>query len=58
MTTPYAKRSSQRVTITLPFHVHERVCALSDEQGRSNSNLMAYLIERGLELVFPPCDPT
>ncbi len=53
MTTPYFKRSSQRVTITIPFHVHERILALSDEHGRSASNLMAYLIERSLDLLFP-----
>ena len=53
MNTPNYKRSSQRVTITVPFHVHERVMALSTEHGRSASNLMAYLLERGLELLFP-----
>lgn len=59
MTTPYFKRSSQRVTITIPFHVNERVLALSDEHGRSASNLMAYLLERGLDLLFPvKADPS
>lgn len=59
MTIPYFKRSSQRVTITIPFHVHERVLALSDEHGRSASNLMAYLLERGLDLLFPvKADPS
>jgi hypothetical protein len=46
---PYSKRSSQRVTITIPYTVHERVCALADKQGRSASNLMAYLLEGALE---------
>ena len=53
MNTPHYKRTSQRVTITVPFHVHERVLALSDGHGRSASNLMAYLLERGLDLLFP-----
>lgn len=53
MNTPHYKRTSQRVTITVPFHVHERICAIADEQGRSNSNLMAYMLERGVELLFP-----
>jgi macrodomain Ter protein organizer (MatP/YcbG family) len=46
---PYSKRSSQRVTITIPYTVHERVCALANKQGRSTSNLMAYLIEGALD---------
>ena len=53
MNIPFMKRCSQRVTITTPFHVHERVLTLSDEHGRSASNLMAYLIERSLDLLFP-----
>ena len=58
MNTPNYKRSSQRVTITVPFHVHQRLLTLSNEQGRSTSNLMAYLIERGLDILFPPTNPT
>lgn len=58
MNTPHYKRTSQRVTITVPFHVHERICAIADEQGRSNSNLMAYMLERGVELLFPKSNPT
>ena len=58
MNTPYYKRTSRRVTITVPFHVHERICALAFEQGRSTSNLMAYMLERGVELLFPQNDLT
>jgi predicted HicB family RNase H-like nuclease len=55
---PYSKRSSQRVTITVPFHVHERICNIANEQGRSHSNLMAYMLERAAEILFPSSDPT
>lgn len=57
MNIPFMKRCSQRVTITVPFNVHQRVLALSDDQGRSASNLMTYLIERGLDHFFP-LEPT
>jgi predicted DNA-binding protein len=53
MTNSSMFRSSQRVTITLPFSVYHRIVALADDQGRSTSNLMAYLLERGIELLFP-----
>ena len=58
MNTPHYKRTSQRVTITVPFHVHQRVLTLSNEQGRSSSNLMAYLIERSLDVLFPENEAT
>ena len=53
---PYAKRISQRLTITLPWAVHQRTIALSTNQGRSLSNLAAYLIERALDEFFPETD--
>ncbi len=53
MINPYAKRSSQRLTITLPWNVHQRAISLSTDQGRSLSNLAAYLIERALAEFFP-----
>ncbi len=46
---PHSKRSSQRVTITVPFHVHERIATMAAQQGRSISNLMAYLLEGALD---------
>lgn len=46
---PYSRRSTRRVSITVPFTVHERVSAMADEQGRSISNLMAYLVECALD---------
>lgn len=49
-----AKRSSKRITITIPHHVFEAVTAASYQQGRSFSNLAAYLLERSLEFLNLP----
>lgn len=46
--TPFHKRCSQRITMTLPHAVYLRVMSTSDEQGRSASNLCAFLVERAL----------
>lgn len=51
-----AKRSSKRITITIPHHVFDAVTAASDLQGRSFSNLAAYLLERSLQFL-PQLDP-
>ena len=45
---PRHSRSSKRVTITIPFHVFNYILDRSMEEGRSFSNLMAYLIERAI----------
>ena len=42
-------RAPRRVTITIPYFIHEQLIKRSDEEGRSMSNLAAYLIERALE---------
>ena len=42
---PLHKRSSRRVTITIPFHVFQFLNQHSIEQGRSVSNLMAFALE-------------
>lgn len=39
---------SQRLTIVIPFSVLERLRAVSDVEGRSLSNLCAYLLESAL----------
>lgn len=39
---------SQRLTIVLPFSVLERLRVVSDVEGRSLSNLCAYLLESAL----------
>lgn len=42
-------RRPQRVSITVADSTHKRLQALSDEQGRSLSNLASYLLEQALE---------
>ena len=42
-------RHPQRISITLPQHVFEAMLRRSAEQGRSLSNLGAYLLELSLE---------
>lgn len=38
-------RKPQRVTATLPWHLVQRLQARADEEGRSLSNLLAFLLE-------------
>jgi hypothetical protein len=40
---------SYRITVTLPERVAKRIGDISYYQGRSMSNLVAYLVERGIE---------
>lgn len=47
------QRKPQRLTITIPYHSFNRIESLADEQGRSLSNLCAYLLERALEDIEP-----
>jgi hypothetical protein len=42
------QRQPRRITITLSFHVHEALLTRSEEEGRSVSNLCAYLLEDAL----------
>ena len=42
-------RSPKRITITVSHSVSEHLLTLSDEQGRSTSNLAAYLLEVALD---------
>ena len=49
---PRYARSSKRVTITIPFHVFSAIVHRSQEEGRSTSNLMAYLLERAIDGKF------
>ncbi len=42
-------RISNRITVTLPEHVAHQLSERSYKQGRSISNLAAYLIERALD---------
>jgi len=41
-------RSPKRITITVSHHVCQHLLSLSDEQGRSTSNLAAHLLEVAL----------
>jgi hypothetical protein len=43
-----ALRKPKRITITIPQVVYERLEQLSAEDGRSLSNLAAFLLERGI----------
>ena len=43
-----ALRKPKRITITIPQAVYERLEQLSAEDGRSLSNLAAFLLERGI----------
>ena len=43
------QRRPRRVTATMPAALHEQLLRRSDEEGRSLSNLIAYLLELALE---------
>ena len=43
-----ANRAPKRITITIPFSTFQALEHRSTEEGRSISNLAAYLLERGL----------
>lgn len=44
-----AFRSPRRVTVTLPLHTYEQLQQRCDCEGRSLSNLAAFLLEMALE---------
>jgi len=46
---PHFRRNSQRVTITMSWALHQKLIKRSDQEGRSLSNLLAYLIERSCQ---------
>lgn len=43
------QRAPRRISITLPLQPYERLQKRSDWEGRSLSNLAAYLLEQALE---------
>ena len=47
--TPLWLRKPQRVTITLCWQTAERLHQRADDQGRSFSNLCAYLLNRAVD---------
>lgn len=42
-----------RVTITIPYNAYQALIERSNHQGRSLSNLAAYLIETSLQAIQP-----
>lgn len=48
MSTPLYKRTPQRLTITMSWAAFERLTERAQQEGRSMSNLGAWLIERSL----------
>lgn len=42
------QRQPRRISITLSYHVHEALLHRSEEEGRSVSNLCAFLLEDAL----------
>ncbi len=44
-----AFRTPRRITITIPNGVYEELIARSNQEGRSLSNLAAFLIEKTLD---------
>jgi hypothetical protein len=43
-------RKPQRVSVTVPWRLYETLLSVSDQQGRSISNLACYWLERQAEL--------
>ena len=46
---PSAFRAPRRITITIPNGVYEALISRSNQEGRSLSNLAAFLIEKTLD---------
>ncbi|MEB3156121.1 MAG: hypothetical protein VKO26_01635 [Cyanobacteriota bacterium] len=49
MNLPSVFRKPVRITITLPHNIYQHLKSRSDDEGRSLSNLAAYLIEKSLD---------
>ena len=45
----YANRSPKRITITIPHSTFEAIIRRSNEEGRSLSNLAAFILEQGIQ---------
>lgn len=55
---PLPFRSPQRISITVPHHVFATLQQRSDEEGRSLSNLAAYLLESVVNHGTPNPEPS
>ena len=45
---PVLLRQPRRMTVTISEHVYQKLVEISSEQGRSISNLAAFLLERSV----------
>ena len=45
----FASRTPKRITITIPDATFRKIVQRSNEEGRSLSNLAAYILEQGLK---------
>ena len=45
-----AFRSPRRITITLPYGTYQKLIERSDQEGRSLSNLSAFLLESSITI--------
>lgn len=45
----YASRSPKRITITIPYSTFDAIIRRSNEEGRSLSNLAAFILEQGIQ---------
>ena len=52
-----AQRRPRRISITVSSHVFEALIARSSREGRSVSNLAAFVLERGMEDSQPQANP-
>jgi hypothetical protein len=48
---PPLQRRPRRLSATVPWQVAEELQRIADIEGRSMSNFVAYVLERGLEVV-------
>jgi hypothetical protein len=44
-----ASRSPKRISITIPYAMFEKIVERSNKEGRSLSNLAAFILEQGME---------
>ena len=49
MQTPTLFRAPRRITITIPYSTYQVLVSRSGEEGRSISNLAAYVLEHNLQ---------
>lgn len=51
------QRQPKRISVTLSYRVHELLLTRSEEEGRSVSNLCAYILEESLDKQVKSEDP-